>query len=345
MSTREVSTRTDVYRNGVRLTTLRDAEDGEITMQREAAIKTSLYGSYVPDPLVDWLTDELRPVLTIDGEEYPCGVYLAATVCERSGEDGHVIEVDAYDRCWLVQSCRTETILHLDAGTYYLAAVRSLLATAGVPLVLETPSTLTLATDREDWPVGTDYLTIINQLLAEINYEQLWFDARGYARLEPVAEPSADSVQHVLDTSQINSLILPGLTREQDIFNTPNVFVCVCNNPDLGQTLTAEAINDNPQSPLSTIRRGRRIAQVVKVDNTPDQATLDAYAAKLRNQSLWASEIVQVRTALLPGYGVSDTVGLSHPDAQGLYIEASWTLQLRSGGEMTHGLQRVVLNL
>ena len=303
MSTREVSTRTDVYRNGVRLTTLRDAEDGEITMQREAAIKTSLYGSYVPDPLVDWLTDELRPVLVIDGEEYPCGVYLAATVRERSSEDGHVIEVDAYDRCWLVQSCRMETILHLDAGTYYLAAV------------------------------------------AEINYEQLWFDAKGYARLEPVAEPTADSVQHVLDTGQINSLILPGLTREQDIFNTPNVFVCVCNNPDLGQTLTAEAINDNPQSPLSTIRRGRRIAQVVKVDNTPDQATLDAYAAKLRNRSLWASETVQVRTALLPGYGVGDTVGLVHPDAQGLYIEASWTLQLKPGGEMTHGLQRVVLSL
>ena len=345
MSDREVRTRVEVYRGGAYLLTLLATSPPEIVMQREAAIKTSFFGSFRPDDRVNWLGDELRPILVVDGEDHPCGVYLTSTVRERSSETGRVVEVDSYDRCWQVQSCRTETILHLAAGTPYLGAVRDLLLSAGIALMLEVPSTQTLATDREDWPVGTDYLTIINSLLQEINYDELWFDAQGRARLEPVAVPSADSVQHVLDTCQIDSLILSDLTREQDVFNTPNVFVCVCDSPDLDQTLASEAVNDNPQSPLSTIRRGRRIVQVVKVDSTPDQATLDAYAIKLRNDSLRVSETVQIRTALLPGYGVGDVVGLVHPDAQGLYIEAAWRMDFAPGGDMTHVLRRVVLSV
>ena len=52
-----------------------------------------------------------------------------------------------------------------------------------------------------------------------------------------------------------------------------------------------------------------------------------------------------MRTALLPGYAVGDTVALVHPEAQGLYIEDSCRIRFAPGGDMTHGLRRVVLSV
>ena len=56
-------------------------------------------------------------------------------------------------------------------------------------------------------------------------------------------------------------------------------------------------------------------------------------------------ETVTVQTALLPGYGVGDTVALQYGDVFSVCRERAWTMQLGVGGKMTHTLEKVVYNL
>ena len=156
--------------------------------------------------------------------------------------------------------------------------------------------------------------------------------------------PSAANIEHTLDENLIESMITPGKKQTTDFYSAPNVFICICSNADKGSAMTATAENTNPQSPLSIARRGRRIAKVVQVKNIASQQELQLYAERLVADSMLTGETVTVQTALLPGYGVGDTVALQYGDVFSVCRERAWTMQLGVGGKMTHTLEKVVYN-
>lgn len=316
-----------------------------IQMTGSNSIKTTLSGEFVQDKKIDWLRDKIRPELIIDGVVYPLGIYLPVSVRKKENETSKTVQVDAYDQCWQVQDVRTEGILHLDSGTNYIEAIKQLLGNAGIVIVIATPTTATLANDREDWEPGSSYLDIINQLLDEINYNPLWFNPSGAAILEPNSVPTVANIEHTINSDDVKSLMLPSVSSEIDIFNSPNVFVCVCSNPDNSSVMTATAENTNPQSPLSIARRGRRIVHVEKVDNIASQTELQAYAERMRNESMITGETWSIQTALQPGHGVNDVVAFHHEDETSICIERAWSMTLMTGGIMTHTLEKVVYNL
>ena len=188
-------------------------------------------------------------------------------------------------------------------------------------------------------------LTIVNDLLAEINYNPLWFSAQGIGILEPASVPTAANIKHTLDSDNICSLLLPEISRETDVYQAPNVFRCIVSNADKTGPMVATSENDNPQSPLSIPRRGRRIVSVQRMDNIASQEELQAYADRLRNESLITGETINVKTALLPGFGVADVVALHYGEISALCIERGWSMQLQVGGTMSHRLERVVIAL
>ena len=331
-----------------------------IRMNEADAIKTSLSGEFLPtvygfdgEPItgasVNWLSDQIRPELIIDGQAHPCGVFLPATVTEERSEDGADLlsySVQAYDRCWQVRDNKTETTQYFAAGVNYLAAVEQLLTAAGIALISSTVTSATLTEAREDWNIGTSYLDIINQLLSEINYNPLWFNEDGLAVLEPATVVTPQSIDHTLDASDPDNLILPGYRRTSDIYSAPNVFYCVCSNADKSGPMTARSENTNPQSPISIPRRGRSIMKVVRVDNIASQEELQAYADRLRNESMITAESISIQTGLLPGFGVRDVTAVQYgDDLFVLCIERVWTMRLGPGGSMTHELEKVVVNL
>lgn len=338
--TRSLSVRIDVHRSGARLCSLIPVGSPRAMMSDSGRIKTSLSVSVRKDERVDWLTDEICPVMIIDGVEHPVGVFLPSTVSD-SISDSSVTDIEAYDRCW---RCDTEKWLStqvIGAGTNYLEAVEQLLTQCGISLVIKTPIASTIGTVRT-WDAGTSYLDIINELLDEINYLPLWFNAEGYAMLQPQTIPTAATIAHLLDGNDVRSLLYPQMLKTQDIYNAPNVFTVICANADRRGIMSATAVNDNPSSPLSTVRRGRRIHSFTKVDNIADQATLEEYANLLRWESMGIGETVVATTALLPGFGLDDVVGLVYKDVNGIYISSGWTMELVTGGSMTHTLKRVV---
>lgn len=349
---RTIEFRYKILRNGADYGFLHAAAGNApvIRMQDDAEIKTAFSGVFAPAATdargreipVNWQTDELAPVLLLDGVEHKLGVYLPSTVTPSKVDGLETIRVESYDRGWRVRDDYITKMPYFAAGTNYITAVETLLTACGVSEVSAKPTEAVLAEDREDWLIGTSTLTIVNQLLDEINYKSLWFDSDGTAILEPAAVPLAENIQHTLDADKVESLVLPKISRETDVFAAPNVFLCICSNVDKGAPMVATAENVNPQSPLSIPRRGRRIVRVVQVDNIASQSELQAYADRLRNESMTTGETVRISTALLPGYGVGDVVALHYGDLNAICIERAWTMELRVGGTMNHALERVV---
>lgn len=342
---REVDVKFYVYRDGAIYSELYSVSPPALRMDTTAGIKMSMQGEFLANANVNWLTDTVHPTLVVDGTETPLGVFLPAAARDTENETTKSIVVELYDRCWQVRDSLTERRLFLRAGTNYVEAIKTLLVEAGVSLVLATPTTETLAEAREDWDIGSSRLEIINQLLGEINYNELWFNADGVAIVEPATVPTAANIKHTLDATDVTSLLLPSKTSELDFYSAPNVFICVCSNADKEAPLVATAVNDNPQSPLSVTRRGRRLATVIRVDNVASQRELNNYARRMRDNSVSRGEVIQVQTALHPGYGAFDVTAINYGDTVAICTETAWEMELRTGGTMTHTLERVVYAL
>lgn len=346
--TRSISFRYVILKNGVDAGQIYPSAGSvpTVRMNSSGEIKSSLRGSFVdPGDAVNWLSDQIRAEIIIDGTTHHIGVFLPASVRQIEDSTSKIVTIEAYDRCWILRDTVAESMYFIPAGTNYIEAVTNLLTAAGIALIQATPSTETLAEDREDWEMGTSYLKIINQLLSEINYKALWFNQDGVAILEPESIPTANNIKHTLDDTTVKSLIIPGINRETDVYKSPNVFICVCSNPDKDDVMVARSENTNPQSPLSTKRRGRSITSVVNVDNIASQAELQNYADQLRDKSMIAGETIQVSTALLPGYGADDVTSIKYGDLFAICIERAWSMSLQVGGNMTHKLERVVIEL
>lgn len=345
--TRTVDVRINVIRNGVYYSQLLPISGSppQLRMEESGGIPTSFSGDFVVNPNVDWLSDELQPVLEVDGTQYPLGVFMPATINEQESESTAFVHVEAYDRCWRVRDTRTESMIYIPQATNYVDAIENLLVSCGVTVILSSPTDETFSFARQDWQIGTSYLDIVNALLAEINYKPLWFDTQGTAILEPVTTPTASNIQHVLDQRLIQSLLLPEIQRTSDIYSAPNVILCICSSPDRDSPMIATAENTNPESPLSIARRGRRIVDVYNVSDIASQTALQDYANRLLFDTMASDEVITVSTALLPGFGVGDITALQYGDLAAICIESSWTMSLEVGGTMVHTLRKVVFNL
>lgn len=345
---REIAFRYVVVRSGADLCEIYPANNSgpQLRMDSSGEIKTSFTGDFLdPGDAVNWLTDEIRPELILDGVPNKLGIYLPAAVRYQGSATTKTVHLEAYDRSWRVKDNYLEQLLHINANTNYITAIVQLLALSGIALISKTPTDAVVAEAREDWSLGASYLTVINDLLGEINYNELWFDPNGMAVLEPASVPTAEHIEHVLDDRDIRSMLLPSISRETDIYSAPNVIIAVCSNADKNAVMTAKSENTNPQSPLSINRRGRRIVKVVQVNNIASQTELQAYADRLRNETMITGETIVLKTGLLPGFGVNDVVAVQYGDLFAVCIERSWSMDLRTGGEMTHTLEKVVVNL
>lgn len=326
-----------------------------INMDDSREIKTSFSAVFAPSafnadnkPLeINWLTDEIQPVLIIDGVDYPLGVFMPAKVEYTKQQRSTRVNVQCFDRCWRVRDTRSDELLYWPAGTLYLDAIKQLLFASGINTVFAVPNDAAFANAREDWKLGESFLTVCNELLQEINYKPLWFKSDGSAVLEPVSVPTAENIKYTFNLSDPKTRVYANVSRTSDIYESPNVFIVYCANPDRSENMIATASNENPQSPLSVQRRGRQIVSVQQVNNIASQQELNAYAVWLRNKSLMTGETVKVSSGLIPGLGVTDAVGFIDNEENLVCVGLlhSYTMPLELGGEMTHRIERVVYNL
>ena len=312
-----------------------------ISVTADAAVKWALSGKFAQNRAVNYLTDVIQPVLTIDGVRQPLGKYIPTDAYTEHDGMRPVVSLTAYDLTYLAMSSKIETRLHLAKGTLYTAAIQALLVESGITDFFVEANTATLQADREDWEPGTDRLTIINALAAEINYNSIWMDGGGTVHCSAFRMPSADAISVTYRDGEY-SIQYPEWTQAVDLFDHPNVFIAEVDNPDLETSMRAVSVNDRPDSVFSTVNLGRRVVSYEKLDNIASQAELQAYADNKRFKSLQSTETRTFYTGPSGRHAVFDLVELVRDGESTLYEETGWRLELEQPYKMTHTGKRVV---
>lgn len=335
------SARYEVLRGGAVYAEIHAVDhSGEVQFVDSSELKMSVRGRFFgwPDN-IDFLTDRLRPVVTVNGKDYPCGVYVITTETGMRSNGLVTREIEGYSLLYLAQRKKIENRVHLSAGSNYLTQIIALLSGCGISSFAAVPTGLTLSADREDWEIGTPVLNIVNELLAEINYRQAWVDLAGSVCLTPWEPPSLDNIDHTYSEGEY-SVIEPSYTQTTDRYGKANVFRVVCDSPDLEEPMVAISENNAEGSPFSISRLGR-ILYTESVDGTPSQETLQARADRLRDESMQITEEAEYYTAPVPDHNAYDVVGLASGNLAGMYTEAEWRLPMSPGASMYHRARRV----
>ena len=124
------------------------------------------------------------------------------------------------------------------------------------------------------------WLTYCKDLASNADYE-IGLDEMGRIIFLPVQE--LESLQPVTTYDDSNSsILLPSITTEHDIYGIPNVVEIVYSNNN--NYYYSRVVNDDVNSPTSTINRGREIIHRVtdlNLAGIPTNAQVDEYAKKL----------------------------------------------------------------
>lgn len=335
--------RFDIVENGVCIGQAFALNKPSVKCDSDAEVKLSLSGEFVLNiQPPNWLKARIKPYLIIGGKESSLGEYLISQVDDCTDKKGVKFwQIKGMDLGRIPQRSRTEKRVLFQAGQRYTDIVQSILLELGISRIIAIQSDATLKNDRADWEIGTSWIKIINSLLAEINYQSLWFDTEGNARIQPHRQVDGTVIDHRYESGEL-SQIKPQVDISSDIYKAYNVFTAMVSSPEYEEPMIAVSVNDIPTSRISTVNIGRVQAPIEKLDDIANQEELQKYVDNLRFQSMCSTETISFRTALNQ-HQVRDIVSIHHPQASGIYQETQWKMTLSFDGEMTHTAQRVVI--
>ena len=335
--------RFDIVENGVCIGQAFALNKPSVKCDSDAEVKLSLSGEFVlniQNP--NWLKARIKPYLIIGGKESALGEYLISQADDCTDKKGVKFwQIKGMDLGRIPQRSRTEKRVLFQVGQRYTDIVQSILLELGISRIIAIQSDATLKNDRADWEIGTSWIKIINSLLTEINYQSLWFDTEGNARIQPHRQVDGTVIDHRYESGEL-SQIKPQVDISSDIYKAYNVFTAMVSSPEYEEPMIAVSVNDIPTSRISTVNIGRVQAPIEKLDDIANQEELQKYVDNLRFQSMCSTETISFRTALNQ-HQVRDIVSIHHPQASGIYQETQWKMTLSFDGEMTHTAQRVVI--
>lgn len=231
-------------------------------------------------------SDRVRIWWSVEGYgEWPLGVWLLAAPTVDYTEDGTSRELSLIDKLTIPRDdCLTET-LQLPAGTNLVGAMVAQVQATGETRIAATASDKTL-TNPLTWDPGTSRLTVINDLAAAAGYWSLWTDSAGQFRIEPYIAPASRPVVREFVEGE-TAIHTPDWSYTLPLWDATNMVVMTSQADDDGVFWTASAVDDNPDSPTSTVSMGRVLNPIVEENvEAASQADLQAQAnRKLLNNS------------------------------------------------------------
>lgn len=181
--------------------------------------------------------------------------------------------------------------------------VKKLLSVTGVPIsVADGSPILSQAIIAES---NENNLSMAEKILAAINW-RLKIDGYGSISIEPY---SSEPVE--VFGSTFNDIVETHISIQYDWFNCPNVFRAIMDDT------YATARDDDPDSPLSTVSRGREIWAEETDCNLNQNETLEDYAQRRLQDLQHVSTSVKYDRRFIPDIYPSDVITLNYP-AQGV---------------------------
>ena len=187
---------------------------------------------------------------------------------------------------------------------------------------------------HKDFVANTNdtWVTFISDLIGQANY---YLDLDELGRIIFAPKQNTESMGYKWTYDDGNSSILcPEVTVNHDLYGIPNVVEVKYS--DAATSITARVVNDDPNSPISTVNRGREIKFVdtnPSLPGVPTKAQVEEYARQLLKQKS-AVEYMITYTHAYCGTRPGDCVRLNYSRAGLQNIKAriiSQSIQCKTG--------------
>lgn len=322
-----------------------DCIDGTINMKSDADIKYSGQFNIKENESkdVDYLNDRIRPVFIENGKEFYLPTFLISSPQRERKNNSIYRSITGYDLSQiLLEDCFTE-IYYIKEGTRYKDIITRIINSSGIYNVNILSSDDVIKRDREI-EIGKTKLEVVNELLKEINYTDVFVDKYGNISAKPYILPNMRQVQHDYILGQDANIVDSRIIDELDLYNIPNIFVAVVSNPEM-DPLVAKFINDKASNELSTINRGRRIVKIENLNDITDKQVAEGYIRRIAYENTNIYRTVSFETLNDVSHGYADCVYLQNDklELNGKYIESEWQMRLKVGSTMSHTVQKVEL--
>jgi len=223
--------------------------------------------------LINVSKDRIRIWWEVVGEDpWPLGVYVISAPSTQYHASGSSRDITLIDKLTIIRDDVLTTTLQIPAGANVVQAVVQQVQATGETQIASTTSDTTLRNPMT-WEPGTTRLKVVNDLLSVAGYWSLWTDNRGQFRVEPYIEPAARSVVYTFAEGDA-SIHSPDWEYELALWDATNTVVMVSQADSSGTTWTAHAVDDNPESPTSTVAMGRVLNPIV-VENVEAASQLE----------------------------------------------------------------------
>lgn len=285
----------------------------------------------------------LRPYMCLryngDVVRWPLGLFIL-NPSENHQNNISDINIIGYDPGKIALDDKADSREYAPTGSIYTSLAAQVAGTMYSNINIE--PCLKESLNPLEWEIGTEKVTIINDLLQPISYNPMHFDEFGICQILPYVSDDEREIERIYQEGD-DSIIIDGLKVETNKFEVPNKIVRYVENPDAAY-LISSYINDDPDSPYSTVNRGRVIVDTDAVADIASQADLDSYVRKIAGERIQAVETLEIETLNMPGHGFRNCllISINTYGIEDKYIETAWEMDLREGGTMKHYLKKAV---
>ena len=212
-------------------------------------------------------------------EKHPLGTFLVQTPSYSFDGKTKNITLDAYTPLLELKENYPPLGYSLLKGENILSMAYRITREQARAPIYETTNNQVLHTN---FVAATDdtWITFLDDLLANAEYK---FGLDELGRILFLPDQDTRSLQPVWTYTDDNSSILyPDLDIDHDLYGIPNVVEVIYSNGN--EHYYGEAVNNDSNSPISTVSRGRRITHRVTnpgVLGNPTQAQIQEYAEQL----------------------------------------------------------------
>lgn len=240
------------------------------------------------------------------------------------------VKLTAYSPLKAAEDIKLQLGWYVPAGRNGATVIQELLRKQPAPVEIRgTAPVLSEAIVAEQ---NENCLTMTEKVLSAINWKvQVAGDGR--IILSPVeANPEAVLLMSAGD----NDIVETSFSKGRDWFSCPNVLFATTGSA------TYEAVDDDPDSELSTVSRGREVQVFEENVTLADNETIRKYAERRLRELQERTETASYTRRYMPEVYPDDAVSLSYSDLEGLFTIESQSITLGTSGRTKEDVKRTI---